>query len=232
MYRTFIKPLGLLTVLALVGFFTACQKEDEAVSVDTFVDESVYEIEERSGTGFNGCYELVFPVTLQFADTTTATVNTYEELRLAIRTWYEANGGHHRPGNRPVIVFPFQVVNDAGEIITIENQEQLQELKALCRPDGGGPGPGGPGGHGGHHGSGPCFTIVFPVTVIFPDNSQVTVNSPQEYRQAIHAWKENNPNTPGRPTYAFPLTVTLRDGTQVTVNSIEELRALKEACRG
>lgn len=257
MFKTFIKPLGLLAVLALVGFMISCQKEDEAITADTFVSDSVTEIQERSGAGIFGCYELVFPVTIQFADSTTASVNSYEELRQAIHDWFQANGGRPHHGDRPTLVFPFQVTNSAGEIITVENQQQLQDLKALCDPNpgggghdslgghgghghhghhggpGGGPDTlGGPGGPGGHHGNGPCYTLVFPVTINFPDNSQLTVNSPEELRNALHAWKENNPGSTERPQLAFPLTVTLRDGTQVVVNTPEELQAIKDACRG
>ena len=71
-------------------------------------------------------------------------------MKLAIRTWFEANGnangngGHHGGGHhgnggpsglgRPVIVLPFQVITETGEIVTIETIEQLREIRALCNP--------------------------------------------------------------------------------------------------
>lgn len=237
MYRTFFKPFGLIVVLALIGFFTSCQKEDDAITVENFTTKSVDEINERSGLGRHGCLELVFPVSIQFADSSIVSVNSYQELRQAIRTWFESTGNTPHHGVRPTLVFPYQVINEAGEIITVENQEQLAELLALCRPHHGG-GPGGPGnggghghgGHGGNHGD-PCFTLVYPVTFQFSDSTQVTVNSSEELHAAVHAWKENNPNTPAKPEIVFPVTVTLRDGTQVVVNSAAELKAIKEDCR-
>lgn len=254
MYRTFIKSFGIVAILSLAGFFTSCQQEDNAMTADNFVLQSTIGIDDQCGAGRAGCYELVFPVTLQFADSTTAIVNSYDEMKLAIRDWFDANGGgpgnggghggHHGHGGpgglgRPFIVMPFQVINEAGEIITIETPEQLAEIRALCNPGGGdmdttGHG-GGHGGHGGGHGgpgSGPCFTPNFPLSIMFPDSSVVLINSPEEMKAAIIAYHQANPGQHVRPEFVFPISVTLADGTVVTVNSRDELRALKEACRG
>lgn len=228
------------------------------MTAENFVMQSTIGIDDQCGAGRAGCYELVFPVTLQFADSTTAIVNSYDEMKQAMRDWFDANGGgpgngggmgnggHHGGGHhggsglgRPIIVMPFQVINEAGEIITIETPEQLAEIRALCNPGGGdmdttghGGGHGGPGnGHGGP-GSGPCFTPNFPLSIMFPDSSVVLLNSPEEMKAAIIAYHQANPGQHVRPEFVFPITVTLADGTVVTVNSRDELRALKQACRG
>lgn len=240
MYRTFIKSIGVVALFALAGFFTSCQQEDGVADVENFVLQSTMGIEDQCGAGRSGCYELVFPITLQFADSTTAVVNSYDEMKLAIRTWFEANGGgngnggHHGGGHhgnggpsglgRPVIVLPFQVITETGEIVTIETIEQLREIRALCNQGG----PGGPGGPGGA----PCFTLNFPLTISFPDGSQVVVNTKEEIKAAARAWNMNNPGEHARPVFVFPITVTLQDGTLLVVNSKEELIALKEECRG
>lgn len=236
-------PFSIFTFVVTLGFLFACQKEDGVTSTENFVDKSVEQIQTRSGVGVFGCYELVFPISIQFADSTFASVNSYEELRLAIRNWYEANDTHPSHDTRPSLVYPYQVVNQAGEIFTVENQDQLKELLALCRPGHGGSGGpgngGGNGGHGGHggghgnHGAGDaCFTILYPITVQFPDSTQVTVASPEELKTAVHTWNENNPGSHVRPEFVFPITVTLKDGTQVVANTKEELQAIKDACRG
>ncbi len=232
-------PFGFLAILVTLGFLTSCQKDEGAVSTDNFVNTAVQEIQSRSGAGIFGCYELVFPVSIQFADSTTATVNSYDELRQAIRAWFEANGGHPHQSVRPTIVFPFDVMNQAGEIITVADEAQLQALHDLCTPNPGGGGPGhggpghgGPGNHGGNPTCDPCFTLVYPITVEFPDSTQVSVASLLEFGMALHTWKKNNPGIQGRPEIVFPITVTLKDGTQVVVNSPEELKAIKDACRG
>jgi hypothetical protein len=258
MYRTFIKSIGFFSLFALAGFFTSCQQEDNAMSIDNFVLQSTIGIDDQCGAGRAGCYELVFPITLQFADSTTAIVNSYDEMKQAFRDWFDANGGgpgnggghgggHHGHGGppnlgRPTIVFPFQVINEAGEIITIETPEQLAEIRALCNPGGGDMDTTGHGGghdtighgHMGHGGpgSGPCFTINFPLSVMFPDSSVVLLNSKEELKAAVLAYHQANPGQHVRPEFVFPITVTLADGTIVTVNSRDDIRALKEACRG
>jgi hypothetical protein len=237
MLRTFIRTVSIFAVVILAGFFTSCQQEDSLMDTENFVLQSTNAMCDSTGTGKAGCYELVFPVTIQFADSTTATVGSYEEMKQAIRDWFEANGGpggngghgghgghgHHGGGllGRPTFVLPIQVINEAGELITIETLEELREIRALCNPGGNG------GGNGGHGGT-PCFTLNYPITVMFAD----TVNSKEELRAATQAWHQNNPGQRPHPQFVFPITVTLADGTIVTVNSREELRALKQDCRG
>ena len=257
MNKYFFNLLGLALSLLITGLFISCQKEEDGLSgdVDNFVQVSTRGIEHGFGVGLTGCYELVFPVTVQFPDSTIAEVADYPALKQALHDWFVANGGV-KPLNRPTLVYPIQVINRAGEIITVETPEEMKELILLCKPVfvGGGHHHGGGddsigGGHhgggndtigGGHHGGGdhgggpgvPCFTIVFPLTISFPDSSQVTVNSPGELKQATFTWNKNNPGQHAHPQFVFPITVTLSDGTQVVVNSQDELRAIKENCRG
>lgn len=239
MNKNFIKSFGLVLSVMIAGFFTSCQKDEVSSDVDNFVLLTTRSIETSCGVGMTGCYELVFPVTVQFSDNSTVEVTDYVTLRQAIRDWYIANGGKPQPNNRPTLVFPIQVINQAGEIITVDNPQAMKDLIALCRPvlsggghHGGGPDTLGGGNHGGGGPGGPCFTLVFPLTISFSDSTQVTVNSPRELAQATHDWNKNNPGQHARPELVFPITVTLKDGTQVVVNSKEDLRAIKDACRG
>lgn len=220
-----LKWFGALALLLLVGFITSCQKDEaNATEVENFVEQSTFEIESRCGVGLAGCYELVFPVTLEFADGTTAEVFSNEEMRDAIRNWYLENRPiRPRPMNRPTIQMPFDLVNMDGEIITVESVAQLRELLAECPGIGIGPNPNG-------HRPRACFKPVFPFSIEFPDGEQVLVNTPRELRIAVRTWHVENPGVPGRPVFVFPLTVELRDGTTVVVNSAEELQAIKEDC--
>ncbi len=229
MKTTLLKLFGAFALMILVGMVTSCDKADEATDVENFVQQATYEIEGECSVGARGCYELIFPVTLEFADGTTAVVNSNEEMRDAIRTWYLENPPTRpRPANRPTIQMPFDVINAAGEIITIETPEQLRELRQACIAQGG------PGmGNGDHHGHRPraCFKPVFPFTIEFPDGVQVTVNNPEELRLAVREWHLANPDVRPHPVFVFPITVELRDGTQVVVNSADELHAIKLECR-
>ena len=227
MNKNFIKPLGLILSLLVTGIFSSCQKDQSSADVENFVLQSMYEIEERSACGIEGCYELVFPVTIEFADGTTQEVADYDALHQAIRDWIQANAGTQPRPERPHLVLPFEVLNDAGEVITVSTQEELMDLRRACVVATFGP------NHHGHLGKDrPCFKPVFPLTLSFPDSTLVTVNTPLELEQAIRAWKLANPGAPGRPEFVFPITVQKKDGTLVVVNTPEELRALKADCRG
>ena len=222
MNRSFIKSLGIFALIAFASFFTSCDKGEEGfTSVENFVFQSVNDLDDQCGAGRAGCFELVFPVTIQFNDGTTAEVGSYAEMKEAVRNWFQGSGGHHQMHViRPKLVLPIQVINEAGEIITIETPEQLKELREEC-----GPRP------GGHHGE-PCFTLNFPVTISFADSSQVEVNSREEFKDAVLAWKEANPDQHARPHLVFPITVTMTDGTEVEVENPLALRQLKKDCRG
>lgn len=221
MNRSFMKSFGVFAVIAFAAFFTSCDKEEESfTSVENFVLESVTDIEDQCGAGRGRCFELVFPVTISFTDGTTAEAGDYKELKQAIRTWYHENGGHPTKADHPTLVLPIQVINEAGEIITVETLEQLKELREEC-----GPRPGGPHGE-------PCFTLNFPVTITFVDSTEVEVNSREEFKAAVQAWREANPGLHGHPKLVFPLSVTLTDGTIVEVENPLALRELKRACRG
>jgi hypothetical protein len=228
MYRTIIQSRSMLIMLAFTGLLISCEKEEAIADTENFVLQSVYEIEQRSGVGMDGCYELVFPVTIHFADGTTQEVGDYDALRLAIREWFQAHQTNRpRPVHRPTLELPFEVINEDGAVITVETAEDVFALRRACIR--GHFGPFRPGHHGpARH----CFRPVFPLTLGFPDNTQVTVSTPQELHLAVRTWRMDNPGVPGRPELVFPLTVQLNDGSQVVVNNREELRALKATCRG
>ncbi|HMX38874.1 MAG TPA: hypothetical protein PKD78_01060 [Saprospiraceae bacterium] len=227
---------SLLPFAAFLMLLVACNKSNETTT-DQVVDEVLYSVQERGGLGKYGCFELVFPVTIVLPDSTTATVNSYDEMKQTLRAYFDANGGgnnggghhNHGAGERPRIsfVFPISVVSQDGEVITVETQEELRELRAAC--GGASFGNHGPNGHGQHGLS--CFEIVFPITIQFPDSSTVAVNSRQELHQTLRDWRKNNPGATARPQIVFPITVKMTDdGTLVTVNSRDELRQLKEDC--
>lgn len=91
----------------------------------------------------------------------------------------------------------------------------------------------------GEMGCGGCFSLVYPVTVLLPDESEVTATSREEIREAIAAYLEANPpqnNRPFRllrgfrPELVFPYEVQLEDGTILTIESRADLRAILEDC--
>ena len=74
-----------------------------------------------------------------------------------------------------------------------------------------------------------CFELVFPVTFVMPDGTEVS-GSAEEIRMAIREWYTNNPETREHPELQFPVDIVFEDGTILTVNSREELRSIYERC--
>lgn len=236
MHKHWFKFTLLFFIAGLATFF-ACNKDSATQTAEDFVDETLYSIQERGGMGKYGCYELVFPVTINFPDSTSVEVNSYEEMKDAIRSWFEANGGssgsghhHHGPGNNqphPTLAFPLTVISPTGELITVNNEAELHDLKVACG--------GGTFGHHDHHGHGQhglaCFEIQFPITIQFPDSTTATAADKDALHTLLHDWKQNNPDSKEHPEFVFPIQVVMKDdGTVVTVNSKQELHDLKENC--
>lgn len=226
-----------LPLFAIMAFVIACTKTDDATdaaTVEEAVDQTLYTVQERGGLGTYGCYELQFPVSIVLPDSSTVEVNSYEEMKDALRAYFEANGTqghtHHGPQNaRPRIsfVFPITVLSQEGELITVASDTELRALRVAC----GGATFGGHGwqGHGNHGLS--CFELVFPVTIMFPDSTKAEASSRQNMRQLTRQWHQSNPGVHGRPQLVFPVTVQMTtDSTLVTVNSRAEMHQLKEDC--
>lgn len=81
---------------------------------------------------------------------------------------------------------------------------------------------------GGHY---KCYSVNFPITIVFPDASTVQVADREEFITTLQTWKEANPDAEEKPSVEFPFSVTSTDSTIIEVSSDEELRTLKRECR-
>jgi hypothetical protein len=229
----------LLPAFLMIAVMTACNKTDSTTTADA-VDEALYAVQERGGMGRFGCYELVFPVSFTLPDSSTVvTANSYDDIKNALHTYFEENpvqngsghghghGGKDGKGGKHInFVFPISVINEAGEVITVADEAALKVLHDACA---GTFGDHGPKGHGQHGLS--CFSIVFPITLTFPDSTTATVDSQQAFHDAVHTWRANNPGSTGRPQIVFPITIKMTaDGSTVTVASHDELHTIKDNC--
>ena len=75
-----------------------------------------------------------------------------------------------------------------------------------------------------------CFEFVFPLTVVFPDATEVEVEDYEGLREAIQTWKTDNPDATERPTLAFPIEVVSQDGEVISVEDQESLMQLRRRC--
>ena len=159
------------------------------------------------------CFKFVFPLTFSLGETS-YTANNYQEFRDAMKANYEETGEKQKP----VFVFPIQIQfgrGDEVETVTINSDDELKEAFQACRgeeddkkcftfgfpvsftmPDGSvltaedekdleekmG------AFYESYTGEKKRPEVVFPVDLIFEDGSSLTVNSPEEMKQA---WKEN-----------------------------------------
>ena len=208
-----------LACFSFLLFLTSCT--DESVNVSDFADESMFLIETETRSGKLGCYELVYPVTVAFPDGTSQEVNDGAELKDAIKSWRMENPDVN---GRPHLEFPYEIVTENGELITVETIAQKRLLKLKCKAQMGN----GPHGHLGK----PCFRVVYPITIIFPDETTEEVNSRRDLKFTLRLWKKDNPDVEERPVIDFPITVMFEDETTQVVESKEELIQLKKDCRG
>ena len=76
-----------------------------------------------------------------------------------------------------------------------------------------------------------CYTLVFPVDVLFPDQTTVTVDSFAALKTAIMEWKESNPDAEERPALDYPVTVSNSEGELIQVDSKEEFAVYRRVCK-
>lgn len=233
-----LKLLFSLIALLSIGLTSCGDDLAEGVLVDSqnFTDMAGSEMLQRSSRGGNSCLEYVFPITIEFTDGTSATVGDQDELKAAVQTWKDNNlttddtvdgeRGRNR-GYRPDVVFPIQVTNEDGEVIDIASEEELRTARAEC--SGSGKGQKGNRNNRGDRANS-CFSLVYPITVEFPDGSSQTFDDEDTKKEALKAYREANGRDAERPSTAYPVTVEYEDGTQASADSKEALEALKEAC--
>lgn len=226
--KTLFLNFGFFLVLGLGLFVTSCADSSDATddtTAEEYAEEVIFRTQESINLGRLGCYELVFPVTVSFPDGSTATVNSYDELKTSLIAWRKDNP---RVRTKPTFAFPYDVINSDGEVITVLDEAQQRALRIACGKDRFGEGP------KGHHGKGKlCFTINFPFSVALPDSTIVTLNAKEDRKllhEAVRKFRAENPGVRVHPTLVYPISVTMEDGTIVTVLSAEELRNLKNSC--
>lgn len=211
---------ALIALIAMLGF-SSCEQQEELIIEDfgPTTDTILFNGRGPQSPGLlrpgDRCFELVFPVTLEFPNGTTEEVADKEEYLKAIARWKRS---HPRDRRLPKIAFPYEIMLKDGTMTTIENMEDLKDVLENCRP------------MRRPHVK-PCYKVVFPVTVKFPDNSTQVAGSAEEFKSLIEAWRQANPNAEGRPEIVFPYTVELPNGTKITLESLQDIRELIQACR-
>lgn len=201
---------SILLFLAL-SFMIACDSEelDGLNYQNTEITNDSDQLSARARGG--NCFSLVYPISLSFPDGTESSFETRAEIKEAKRAFKQENPDAEE---RPTLVFPIDIVLEDGTTVTVESLEALQEVKSQCR---------------GTRGT-KCVSLVYPLSVQFPDGDVVEVADRRELKSTIKSYKNENPDAEERPSIVFPVDVELVDGTIQSVISKEELETLKEDC--
>ncbi|MFT4566093.1 MAG: hypothetical protein ACI9FN_001047 [Saprospiraceae bacterium] len=202
-------------------FLTSCSDDLDSSQeevIGNFIDASIDGIDRKCRTGHRGCFEFVFPITVTFADETTASPESYEDLRDAVKAWKESNPD---ATERPDISFPIEITTGDGEVVSLADADELKEIAKECKIT----------MRQGRRAFRNCFHLVFPVSIEFADESVLTAETKVALKTALRAWKAANPDGGERPTLVYPITIEYEDETTEEVASKEDLQAIKEACR-
>jgi len=209
MFKTIKMSLFASSLFLLMSLMTSCSDSDEPTleSTQEYVVASIDALEAQGKIGRLGCYEFVFPVTVNLPDESAGSADSYEALRSIISDWKEANPDAE---TKPALEFPVELTSEEGEVISVESREELRQIRNECRRA--------------------CFDLVYPVSIEFPNGSVLEATSQNTLKSALRAWKRSTDGSNGRPMLVFPITVEYEDGTQVEVESREALKELKDTC--
>ena len=213
--------LGFGLVFGLV--LTSCNEDATSDTLDEqelteYTEELISRTTEATASGKRGCFELVMPITIEFPDGTSVEVASMDEFKQAVRRWRQANPDVR---GRAQIAFPIEVVTADGNVVTVDDAAEMQQLRRECwrqRID----------DKRGER----CFRLNYPLTIVYPNGTEVSYDTPRAMQQGLRRWRRSQDGQPTRvrPQVAFPVDVTLEDGTVLTIDSQEQMKRLKESC--
>lgn len=198
-----MKRLFFISIL-LTGVLFSCQDKTSAY------DEQL-KYADADANSEVACLEMIFPLTYIMPDGSTITCNNRRD-RMAVRMWYREHPG---VTERPALQYPVEVKFE-GKVITINNDNEMKRIKKVC-----------------DKGRKRCFVLIFPVTYIMPDGTEITVTGKydKEGWLAIKAWYEANPGNTDKHTLQFPVEIKYKDGTIKTINNRQEMRQARLDCK-
>lgn len=200
-----MKKIFIIGIM-ITAVLLSCNK-DEKDQDDSLVKQDDLIIKEL-------CLELVYPVSFIMPDESLITCDSREEIRPAIKAWFEA---HPDYTGKPHMLFPVDAFFK-GEPVTINDHQEMKRYKMACEEE-----------------KDRCFVFIYPITYIMPDESTITINSHDDHenKMAIRLWYEEHPDIVEKPHLQYPVKVKLRkDGIIKTIHNKDEMIMLKEWCKG
>lgn len=229
----FLLPLAILVScdnLGLKNDNKPEQKSEQNEEVDVSTAARLAEVSAETRTGVEGCFEIVFPVSLRFSSSTSI-VNNWQEVITAVK----------KAAEKPQLVYPINLVNEQGKIIAANDRTQLRDALSECPKSFKCSGRDHKyyGKDDKKHKKGdkksvygrPCFTLVYPISVNYPAGTTKTYTDKISMKNELRAWRLANRASKERPTLKFPLQVKLdNEADAKVVGSKEELKMLKAGC--
>lgn len=217
-----------LTLFIMVGLVSCGYEEEVNPSLDALVWEEELGLEDPSAdvvvddldaetfVASNSlrsakCLEPVFPLTLDFPDGTTPVFDNAEDLKAAVRAYYEENG---RQNGRIKIQLPFDVITSDDETITVESYDELKALVKECARE------------RRQMVKKNCLTLTYPVTLLLPQGDSQTIQDQEQLIEFLKGWRKDNRGSFPRPKLELPFEVQNDQGEQF---EIEDRGDLKEA---
>lgn len=78
-----------------------------------------------------------------------------------------------------------------------------------------------------------CFELVYPVTYIMLDGTEITVvTNDDEGWAEVKAWYAAHPDVKKRPEIQFPVDIKWHNGRVITINNRHEMHRAKRRCKG
>ena len=76
-----------------------------------------------------------------------------------------------------------------------------------------------------------CLEIVYPISIVLPDSTVIDVESMEDAKAQLQAWRESNPDINEKPSVVYPIEVITQEGETVSIESRADIIALKRECR-
>lgn len=85
---------------------------------------------DEEGNPFEECFEISYPITVLYPDSTSVEVNSNEEFELAIDNWYDQNPDSD---DDPTLVFPIELtLVEDGTVVSVQNEDELELIIEDC----------------------------------------------------------------------------------------------------
>ena len=216
--------IQLITIFAIALLtITSCTKEEvNVVDIDNYTADAMYELERECNAGHKGCFEFIWPLTIDFPNGQSVEFDDYTSIRAGIRRWKAANLDVE---GRPQLSFPLEIMGPDGTIYSIDSKAELKKIVRRCAraywnlKDLRG------------HFNTECFKVVLPVTIMFPSGRVVQFDTRVGLKSGLRAWKAEHPNAEEFPKLTFPVNVLIKEtGNTVVIDSAADLIRLKETC--